>query len=210
MPSYNPLGILGAGRAGTALARLAARNNIAVRIASSRTPSQMRYHLMQYAPVAEAVHAEQIAKDVAVIILAVPQEDLDDIPPSWIRDRILIDATNRWEEEPLPDWFDTGLAEGLSSSEVLAQRFPDARVVKALNHISHWAMDAPSTAQSRAAAIATDDAEAAAVVAQLVTALGFEPVIAPSLADGSKTEPGTPFFNVASTSQELAQHLSGA
>lgn len=207
MPSYNPLGILGAGRAGTAFARVAARNDIAVRIASSRTPSQIRYHLMQYAPVAEAVHAEHIAEDVGVIILAVPQEDLDDIPPSWIRDRILIDATNRWENEPLPDWFVAGLANGLSSSEVIAQRFPDARVVKALNHISHWAMDAPATAQSRAAAVASDDAEAAELVAQLVTALGFEPVIAPSLADGKKTEPGTSFFNVASTAEQLAHHL---
>src|SRR5690625_7682536 len=115
MPSYNPLGILGAGRAGTAFARVAARNDIAVRIASSRTPSQIRYHLMEYAPAAKAVHAEHIAEDAAVIILAVPDEALDAIPPSWFRDQILIDAKIRWENEPLPDWFVDVLATELAS-----------------------------------------------------------------------------------------------
>lgn len=208
MPSYNPLGILGAGRAGTAFARAAVRKHITVRIAATRTPSQLRYHLMQYAPAAEAVYAEDIAQHVDLIILAVPQEDLDDVEPAWVRDRILIDATNRWEEEPLPAWLAAGLASGLSSSEVIAQRFPEARVVKALNHISHWAMDAPATADARAAAVASDDDEAASLVAELIKTLGFDPVVVPSLAAGKKTEPGTPFFNVATTSEQMTQYLS--
>lgn len=207
MSLSKPIGILGAGRAGTALARAAARGGVEVRMASTRTPAQMRYHLLQYAPSATAVHAQDIAQGVEIVLLAVPQEDLDDVEPAWIGDRILVDATNRWEEEPLPAWFELGLAEGLSSSEVVARRFPAARVVKALNHISHWGMDAPRSSEPRAAAIASNDAAAAAEVARLVMALGFEPVIASNLSAGIRTEPGTAYFNVAATPEQMSRHL---
>ncbi|HEY4536082.1 MAG TPA: NAD(P)-binding domain-containing protein [Enteractinococcus sp.] len=202
------IGVLGAGRAGTAIARAAARHGIDVQIASTRTPSQMRYHLMQYAPVAHGVHAKDIACDAEIIILAIPQQDLDDVDPNWIGSRILVDATNRWDEEPLPDWFTSGLLANLSSSEIIAQRFPNARVVKALNHISHWAMDAPRSDQRRGALVASDDQHAAQYVAQLVAALGFDPVVAPSLALGRVIEPGSSLFNVAATAQELQQLVS--
>lgn len=207
MPLFDRIGILGAGRAGTAFARAAARSRIGVQIASTRTPSQMRYHLMQYAPEAQAVQAEDIAQGVELVILAVPQEDLDDVDPMWIEERILVDATNRWEHEPIPDWFETGLAGGRSSSEIIAQRFPKARVVKALNHISHWAMDAPRSDEARGAIVASDDPVAAQQVAQLVTDLGLEPVFAGSLAAGRHAEPGTPFFNVAATAEQLSRQL---
>lgn len=207
MSSSSRIGILGAGRAGTAFARAAARAGIAVQIASTRTPSQMRYHLMQYAPQARAVQAENIAEGVDLVLLAVPQEDLDDVEPEWLAHRIVVDATNRWENEPLPLWFGEGLASGLSSSEVIAQRFPDSQVVKALNHISHWAMDAPVTEEARAAIVAADDVSVAEPVAALVRSLGFEPVIAESLAAGRHTEPGTPYFNVPATAEQLSREL---
>jgi hypothetical protein len=167
----------------------------------------MRYHLMQYAPQAEAVDAEDIGIGVDIVILAVPQEDLDEVEPDWLANRILIDATNRWEHEPLPEWFESGLAAGLSSSEVIARRFVSATVVKALNHISHWDMDAPASSEERAAVVASDDAFAAQTVADLVTALGFRPVVADNLAAGRYTEPGTHYFNVAATTQQLNRYL---
>jgi len=209
MPSFEQIGILGAGRAGTAFARAAARKDIAVQIASTRTPTQMRYHLMQYAPQAHAVLADDIATGVDLIILAVPQEDLGEVEPGWLADRIVIDATNRWDDEPLPAWFEAGLATGLSSSEVIAQRFNNATIVKALNHISHWAMDAPATSEDRAAVVASDDSDAAEFVARFVAALGYTPVVAPNLADGRAMEPGSPFFNVAATAQQLSHHVLG-
>lgn len=207
MSSYNRIGILGAGRAGTAIARAAARAGIDVQIASTRSPSQMHYHLLQYAPSAGGVYAEHIADAVDFVVLAVPQEDLDEVDPNWIHNTILVDATNRWEDEPLPDWCVQGLESGLSSSETLAQRFSTARVVKALNHISHWAMDAPRSDDARAAVVASDDDAAASEVSQFVQALGFEPVITHSLAAGRHTEPGTTYFNVPATAEQLTQHL---
>lgn len=207
MSSTNRIGILGAGRAGTAIARAAARAGVAVQIASTRSPSQMRYHLLQYAPSATAVYPHGIADGVDLVILVVPQEDLDEVDPEWIGSNILIDATNRWEEEPLPDWFTAGLEEGLSSSEVIAKHFHSARVVKALNHISHWAMDAPRSDEGRAAAVASDHHDAASQASVLVQTLGFEPVVADTLGAGRQTEPGTTYFNVAATSGQLSRQL---
>lgn len=207
MSSIKRIGILGAGRAGTAIARAAARGGVEVQLASTRSPSQMRYHLLQYAPSATGVYAEDIGIDVALIILAVPQEDLGDVDPAWIGTNILIDATNRWEDEPLPGWLMTALDEGLSSSEAIAQRFPDAQVAKALNHISHWAMDAPHSDEQRAAAIASDNPQAAHLVAELVGDLGFSPIIADTLAAGRQIEPGTTYFNVAATAEQLGRQF---
>ncbi|GAA1411115.1 hypothetical protein AUR04nite_02970 [Glutamicibacter uratoxydans] len=200
------IGILGAGRAGTALARVAALCGIDVNIASTRTPQMMKYHLAQYAPQARAVSAEEIASGVDAVVLMVPQEELDDVDAESFGQSILIDATNRWQEEPLPQWFEEGLASGLSSSEVIALRFSPARVVKAFNHISHWDLDADRTARTsgqRALAVASDDSAAAELVAELTKRLGFRPLVLRSLKAGRILEPGGPVFNEVLGYEEL-------
>nr|WP_285180228.1 NAD(P)-binding domain-containing protein [Micrococcus terreus]MDK7702406.1 NAD(P)-binding domain-containing protein [Micrococcus terreus] len=146
------VGILGAGRAGTALARALQRAGIPAWIASTRSPTSMRFHLAQYAPRATAVAAEQIGQQtggsgpgrpdgLSIVVLMVPQEDLDGVDPGWLDGVLLVDATNRWEDEPLPDWFEDSLQAGLSSSEAIAARFSGSTVVKTLNHLSHWDLD---------------------------------------------------------------------
>lgn len=201
-------GILGAGRAGTALARAAASAGIEVNIASSRPPRQMKYHLAQYAPQAHAVDAADIAKDVCLVVLMVPQEELDEVDPQDLAGVLLVDATNRWEDEPLPQWFEDSLTEGLSSSEVIAGRFSDSHVVKALNHISHWDLDvamAKKVRNRRALAIASDRAQEADLVASLVEFLGYAPVVLRDLAAGRALEPGGEIFNQVLGLEELLE-----
>lgn len=223
--------ILGAGRAGTALARALQRAGLPARIASTRSPTAMRLHLAQYAPQARAVEAEQIAQDSDVVVLMVPQEDLGTVDPDWLEGTIMVDATNRWEDEPLPNWFEEDLAAGSSSSEVIAARFPGATVVKSFNHISHWDLDgagqlrgpalqpvtglgtsprdaaaSPTSEPSgrRGLGVASDDAPAAACIAALVHVLGFDPVVLPTLVDGRLLEPGGPVFLQSWSGPELA------
>ncbi|UTM47356.1 NADPH-dependent F420 reductase [Glutamicibacter mysorens] len=209
--SIKRIGILGAGRAGTALARAAAAAGIEVRIAGSRPPRMMKYHLAQYASRATGVLAEEIAEDVDLVVLMVPQEELGDIDVSSLAGILLVDATNRWEDEPLPDWLEASLDAGLSSSEGIAARFKSSRVVKALNHISHWDMDADrATKQSaqRALSVAADNAQDAQMVSELTKALGFSPVQLPSLAAGRVLEPQGPVFNQVLDAESL-RRLSG-
>lgn len=192
------IGILGAGRAGTALARVAAAEGIQVQIAASRPPRMLKYHLLQYAPQATAVEAAQIAQNVDLVVLMVPQEELDDVDPESLAGVTLVDATNRWVAEELPEWFEKALARGASSSEALAQRFTASRVVKALNHMSHWDMDSfgrRSATPRRALAVASDHPVDAQQVAALIERLGYDPVVLNSLADGVALEPDGQIFN---------------
>ena len=213
-PGPAAVGILGAGRAGTALARALASAGIPVRIASTRPPAAMRLHLVQYAPRATAVPAEDIAAGADLVVLMVPQEDLDSVDPAWLDGTVLVDATNRWEGEPLPGWLQSGLDAGSSSSEAVAARFPGATVVKALNHLSHWDMDTAGRRNlpqgtgrpvRRALGVAADSAPAAAAVGHLLEAVGFDVVVLPDLASGRVLEPGGPVFNRPVTSAELAR-----
>ncbi|NDK31208.1 NAD(P)-binding domain-containing protein, partial [Nesterenkonia haasae] len=141
------VGILGSGRAGTAFARVMLRVGIAVDMCSTRPPKALQHHLKIYAPGAVPVWPEQIAvrtseQGTGIVILAVPQEELDEVDPDWVHsagsgDLVLVDATNTWHDEELPGWLQAPLDEQLPSSYGIAGRFSRAKVVKALNHISH-------------------------------------------------------------------------
>lgn len=172
----------------------------------------MKYHLAQYASRATGVLAEDIAEDVDLVVLMVPQEELDDIDVPSLAGILLVDATNRWESEPLPAWLQASLDAGLSSSEGIAAHFKSSHVVKALNHISHWDMDADrATKQSaqRALGVATENNQYAQIVSELTEALGFSPVLLPSLAAGRVLEPQGPVFNQVLDAESL-RRLSGA
>ncbi|WP_258933581.1 NAD(P)-binding domain-containing protein [Nesterenkonia pannonica] len=80
------VGILGAGRAGTAFARTLLRAGIEVDICSTRSPKALRHHLKIYAPGAHPVEQDVIAQRTrhsgpGIVVLAVPQEELDEVDP---------------------------------------------------------------------------------------------------------------------------------
>lgn len=203
------VGILGAGRAGTAFARALLAAGVDVDICSTRPPKALRHHLTIYAPGAEPVRPEEIAvrtgeSGPGIVILAVPQEELDEVEQEWIGGSILIDATNTWtyggEREPLPGWLEAAVIEQLPSSMAIAGHFSPARTVKALNHIAHSEIDAAaqperSVQHRRALAVAADDDQARGLVMGLLVRMGFDPVSVGPLAAGKVMEPDGPLFN---------------
>lgn len=198
------VGILGAGRAGTAFARALLRAGIAVDIASTRPPRALQHHLKIYAPGAEPVLGADIAARArtssGLVILAVPQEELDEVDPDWVAGTVLIDATNTWQDELLPGWLQAAVDEQLPTSMALAGRFGAARVVKALNHIAHTEFDdaaqpGAELTQRRALAVAGDDDDARGLVMGLLVRMGFDPVSVGGLAAGRIMEPDGPLFN---------------
>lgn len=221
------VGILGVGRAGTALARAIARiphlhpGTPAPRVlmAGTRRPSAVQRHLTIYAPEATAVGPEELATDTELTVVAVPREALDDVDPALLAGpatRAVVDMTNTWGEEPLPDWLAPAGPHDRSPGTVrLAAHWAAAGlavpVVRAFSDASHTVLDLAGRAEPprRALAVGADAPGAGrGAVAALVTAMGFEPVEYAPLARAAAVEPGTRAFTRECTPRELADALA--
>ena len=204
------LGILGAGRLGLVLARLAASAGYRVRVAASGPPAAIARRVEAVGATAGTV-AEVIA-DADAVVLALPLRHYRMLPAELLRERLVIDAMNYWWADGVrPDLSDPAT----STSETVQGYLRGARVVKALGHMGYQDLEdearpsgAPDAAGRKAIAIAGDDAGDLAVVARLVDDLGFDPVIAGPLAAGVMLEPGGEVFGADVDAAELRAMLA--
>ena len=126
------LGILGAGRVGTVLARLAERAGLRVLIARWATVTiaqRMR------AIGATAASTAAVIEESDAVVLALPLGKYRMLPAETLRGELVIDAMNYW-------WATDGIRDDLSdprtsTSELVQARLSDARVVKALSHMGY-------------------------------------------------------------------------
>jgi len=189
------LGILGAGRVGTAIARQAMRAGYEVAIAASGDPADIELIVEVMAPGARAVTAAEAARASDLVVLAVPLRRYVTLDPAMLAGRVVVDAMNYWAET---DGHLPALETARSSSEMVADHLTGARLVKTLNHIGYHELEtdhAPAgTPGRRALAGAGDDDAARAGVMDLIDRLGYDAVDAGPLAAGVALEPGTEIF----------------
>lgn len=210
MTERQVIGIYGAGKVGTALARLLV--DAGYRVLLSGSPRQTALELLVgvVAPGAEVVSPEALAAEAGIIIVAVPFGKAGTVPWAAFDGRVVVDAMNYWP--PVDGNIAEVDADPRTTSEQNAERNPRARVVKSLNHLGYHEMEDDSLPAGdplrRALAVVGDDADARAEVAALIDAIGFDPVDGGALAHGLALEPGHPAFGRELSAAELAALLT--
>lgn len=205
------IGILGAGRVGTAVARQAMKAGYAVKIATAKPVEEIRLIAEIIVPGAQAATAAEAAES-DIVVIAIPLHKYRTLDPQMLAGKTVIDVMNYWA--PIDGELDDFENDPRTSSEVIADFLSKSKLVKSLNHIGYRDMevdDRPAGAPDRRAlAIASDHADSAAMVAAFIDRLGYDPVVADSLAASRAFQPGSEIFKGSHQAGEMAELLETA
>lgn len=184
--------ILGSGAIGHAIATQFARKGIEVMLANKRGPNSLGEIVAKLGPSVRAVTtAEALQADV--VFFAVPFTAIAETAggvADWAG-RIAIDATNAID---FPAFTPTDLG-GRMSTDVVAEKLPGARVVKAFNSLPAPVLEAdPAEGGGRRVLfVSSNDPAASTEVAALIEKLGFFPIqLGPIAAGGALQQFGGP------------------
>jgi NADPH-dependent F420 reductase len=167
--------IVGTGNMGTGLGRQFAAAGHEVFV-GSRDPERAKATADEVGGVGHGSYAEAIAQADA-FLLAVNWWDIEGVFPQLgeVSGKILIDCTNPYTDNTYSTHADLG---GRSAADVIQERLPGARVVKAWNHVYAQIVNSSPDFQGQPATVllASDDAEAKEAVASLARDAGYDPV----------------------------------
>jgi predicted dinucleotide-binding enzyme len=193
------IGIIGSGRIGSAVARLAVKAGHEVAVANSRGPDSIEGLVVRLEGRAVAATVEDAARFGEIAVVAIPLGAYRALPTEPFAGKVVIDANNYY---PSRDGHITELDnDRTTSSQLLAAHLRGARVVKAFNTMYYETLatqgnpDAPRE-ERLALFLAGDDADAKKAVSGLIEEVGFAPVDTGPLASGGRLQqPVTEIYN---------------
>lgn len=175
------VGIIGAGRIGQAMARIAGRAGRPVIIANRKGPQSLASLVQELGDGVSAGTVDEVA-GADIVVLAVMWPDVPQAVdgPAW-EGRILIDPTNDFDPSDL---------NGRTSSEVVADLVAPARVVKTANIFAAdlLASDPRQAGGQRVMFLSGDDADAKYEVGGLFEAAGFFVIDLGGLREGGQMQ----------------------
>jgi predicted dinucleotide-binding enzyme len=204
------IGIIGSGRIGSTVARLAIAQGHDVVLSNSRGPETLSDLVAQLGPKASAATVSGAAASADVVLVAIPVRANRDLPVEPFAGKIVMHADNYYSQR---DGHIAELDSGqTTSSELLAAHLATARVVKVFNTIEASQLGGhgqpAGSHDRRALPLAGDDAEAKKVVTELIDSFGFDVVDAGPLAEGRRFEPNTPAYGPRLTADEVRAALA--
>ena len=206
------IGFIGAGQIGSQVARLAVGQGYEIVISNSRGPETLSALVAELGPLARAATPEEAAAAGGIVVVSVPLKNYRQVPVPPLAGKIVIDTNNYYPERDghIPELDD----ESTTTAELLQAHAPDAKIVKAFNHIyaAHLTTDGrpAGSPNRRALVIAGDDQEAKATVTRLLDEFGFDTVDAGPLAEGWRIQRDTPGYGPRRTAEELRRDLAAA
>jgi predicted dinucleotide-binding enzyme len=193
------VGLIGSGHIGGTVARLAVAAGYDVVLSNSRGPQTLKDLVEELGPGARAATPAEAAAAGDLVVVSIPLRAYRDVPVEPLAGKVVGDTNNYyWQRDGHIAALDDG---STTSSELLQEHLPPARVVKVFNNIffKHLASLArPVGAPDRSALpIAGDDADAKAAVAAFLDAIGFDSVDAGALGAGGRLfQPDTPAYGL--------------
>jgi predicted dinucleotide-binding enzyme len=175
------VGIIGAGRIGQAMARIARRAGRPVVISNRQGPQSLASLVQELGDgVSAGTVSEAVRADIVVLAVLWPDVPQAVAELDW-EGRIVIDPTNDFDPSDL---------NGRTSSEVVAGLVAPARVVKTANIFAAdlLASDPRQAGGQRVMFLSGDDADAKAEVSGLLEAAGFFVIDLGGLRDGGKMQ----------------------
>ncbi|MEU8900195.1 NAD(P)-binding domain-containing protein [Nocardia sp. NPDC048505] len=192
------LGLIGGGRIGGTVARLAVDAGLEVVLSNSRGPESLRELIADLGSRARATGAQEAAEAGDIVVVCTPFRVYRTLPVAALAGKVVLDTTNynAQRDGAIPELD----ANSVTSSELLQAELPTSQVVKAFNTIfvTHLAaLPRPAGAADRSAIpIAGDHDTAKTVAAELLDTLGYDTVDIGPLAESWRLRPGSPAYGV--------------
>src|SRR5258705_7155379 len=129
------LGLIGSGRIGSTVARLAVAAGYDVVLSNSRGPDTLTDLVAQLGPHASAATAADAARVGDLVLVSTPVRAVPELPVEPLAGKVVMDTNNFYVQRDgeVPGVFDGTI----TVNEYLARHLVDAKVVKVFNNIQY-------------------------------------------------------------------------